>query len=154
MFKLFHKPFTVLYSPVIGEAIPLEKINDKVFSNKLLGDGIAFQFRGSNVYSPCDAKVIMVANTNHAIGIKQKDVEILIHVGLETVNLRGQGLKVHVKEGDTIKKGDLILTIDREFMESMKIDLTTPMIITSKDVKISEKKFGEVTLETKVLNLF
>lgn len=153
MIQLFKKSVKELYSPVIGKSIRLEEVNDKVFSEKMMGDGIAFQFVGNGIYAPCDAKVIMIASSKHAIGLKCGHLEILIHVGLETVNFNGQGLNLHVNVGDTVKRGDLLLTVDREFMEKNEVDLTTPMIITSTEKELVFNKLGEVDLSTKVIDI-
>lgn len=153
MFKIFKKKVYELYSPVIGKSILLEQVNDKVFAEKMMGDGLAFEFQGDSIYAPCSAKVVMIANTKHAIGLQNGDIEILIHVGLDTVNLNGIGLTSHVKTGSTVKRGDVLLTIDRKLMDEKQIDLTTPMIITSqgKKLEISDPDF--VDLNAKVIKI-
>lgn len=153
MFKIYKKKVHELYSPVKGKSILLEQVNDKVFAEKLMGDGLAFEFQGDSIYAPFDAKVVMIANTKHAIGLQNDDIEILIHVGLDTVNLNGIGLTSHVKTGSTVKRGDVLLTIDRKLMDEKQIDLTTPMIITSprKELEISDPDF--VDLQTKVIRI-
>lgn len=153
MFHLFQKNGCDLSSPVIGKSIPLEEVKDNVFSSKMMGDGMAFQFDGDAIYAPCDAKVMLIPRSKHAIGLKSKNIEILIHVGLDTVMLNGQGLQVHVSLGDHVKRGDLLLSIDRKIMKENDIDLTTPMIITSKDVVIENKIFGDVNTDSIVFRI-
>ena len=122
-----------LYAPVNGTCIPLEEVKDAVFAQKMMGDGVAFQFSDDNtIYSPCNGEVIMIMNTKHAIGLKgENGMEVLIHVGLDTVNLNGEGFTSFIQNGDTIKKGEPLLTIDRSFMDARGIDLTTPMVVTN-----------------------
>lgn len=132
MFNLFKKKESVLYAPVSGKRINLESVPDGVFSSKMMGDGVAFQFDGDTVHSPCDGKVMMVAATKHAIGLSCfNGAEILIHIGLDTVNLNGQGFKVLVNAGDKVSVGKPLVQIDRKVMEENNIDLTMPMVVTN-----------------------
>ncbi|OOM82267.1 PTS system glucoside-specific EIICBA component [Clostridium puniceum] len=129
----------LLYSPVSGKCIDLEYVRDKIFSSKMMGNGIAFSFSEDTVCAPCNGKLTMIANTLHAFGIKAENgAEILVHIGLDTVNLNGNGFTKLAKEGDQVKKGDPIIKIDRKVMQKSDIDLTTPMIITNG----SEYKFN------------
>ncbi len=131
MFKLF-KDKNMIYSPVRGNCISLTDVGDGVFSNKILGDGVAFRFDGDFVNSPCFGKVIMIAPTKHAVGIQMDNgAEILIHVGLDTVELGGKGLKVLVRNGESLRPGDQLVEIDRTIMTENNIDLTTMLIITN-----------------------
>ncbi|MCD7894939.1 MAG: PTS glucose transporter subunit IIA [Erysipelotrichaceae bacterium] len=121
-----------LKSPVNGICIPLDEVNDKAFASGMIGEGCAFNFDGDTIYSPINGEILMVANTKHAIGLKARNgAEILIHVGLDTVNLNGEGLYVLVKKNQKVKQGDPILKVDLEIMKSNNIDLTTPMVITN-----------------------
>lgn len=115
-----------------GQMISITKVPDKMFANKLLGDGIGFEFNGDTIYAPCDGNIVLVSKTNHAIGMKLKNnAEILIHVGMDTVHLNGKGLKPLVKVGNRVKVGQPILEIDREVMNDHHICLTTPLILTN-----------------------
>ena len=131
--KLFkNKKDSDLYAPVTGKSIPLEKVKDKVFASKMMGEGVAFVFDGNEVYSPCDGVVTLVANTLHAIGIKTNNgAEILIHIGLDAVALEGKGFEKLINQGDTVKKGTPLIRLDRNFLADQNIDLTTPMIVTN-----------------------
>lgn len=133
MFNLFKKKEPVtLYSPVSGKSIPIEEVPDKVFASKMMGDGVAFQFDGNTVYAPCDATISMIANTLHAIGLKLNNgAEVLIHIGLDTVNLNGKGFTKLVNQSDKVKRGTPLIEIDRSIMEANGIDLTMPMVITN-----------------------
>lgn len=122
----------LLYAPVKGKCIPIDQVTDKVFSSKMMGDGIAFEPESNQIFAPCDATISMIASTKHAIGlVNAEGVEILIHVGLDTVNYMGKGFKLNVKKQQKVKKGDLLLTFDKEFFEHENVCLTTPLIITN-----------------------
>lgn len=133
MFKrLQKKREEAISSPCNGIVLPLEQVKDTMFSQKMLGDGIAIQPCDSILCAPCDGEVTMFANTLHAFGlVAATGVEILIHVGLDTVNLQGQGFEALIKAGSKVKKGDPILKVDLKFMEKKQMDLTTPIIITN-----------------------
>ncbi|QAT62929.1 MULTISPECIES: PTS sugar transporter subunit IIA [Tissierellales] len=134
MLNLIKKKNEELYSIANGEVISITRVNDKLFAKKLLGDGVAFLLSDGKIYSPCDAEVVMVAETKHAIGLKTKNgSELLIHLGFDTVNLNGEGFSVFVKAGDKVKRGTKLLEVNLKFMNSKKIDLTTPMILTNGD---------------------
>lgn len=135
MFNIFKKQRdNDLYAPVNGETIALENVPDKMFADKLLGEGIGFKFDGDTVYAPCDGEITMIANTLHAFGITSANgAEILVHIGLNTVELNGKGFKVKVEAGKKVKKGTPIIEIDRDFMKQNNINLITPMIIANSD---------------------
>lgn len=130
MFNMFKKKAARLYAPVDGTQIPLEAVNDPVFATKMIGVGAAFALMGDTVYSPCAGTVHLVADTLHAFGIIMPNgVEVLIHVGLETVRLKGQGLTPLSKQGDQLQAGTPLLRIDRAFMEKQKVDLTIIVVV-------------------------
>ncbi len=133
MFEFLKKEI-VLYSPINGETIKIEDIPDQIFAKKMMGEGIGFINNEDKVYAPCDSEIVLVAKTKHAIGLKTKNgLEILIHVGLDTVNLNGEGLKVHVNVNDKVKAGDLLLSYDKDLMNEKGINMATPMVITNSD---------------------
>jgi len=138
----------LLYAIGSGRTIPLGNIPDQTFASGLLGDGIGFSFEGDMIYAPCDGKVTMVAGTNHAIGLKlNNDAEILIHMGMDTVNLNGEGLYPQVSCGNTVKQGAPLLKVDRQFMEEKGIDLTTPIILTNGQDYVLIKEKGNDTVD-------
>lgn len=148
----FLKKSNVLYAPVKGQSIRLADVPDPVFAEKLLGDGVAFTFDTDVICAPCDCEIIMVADTKHAIGIRLSNkAEVMIHIGLDTVNLDGEGFKVLVNEHEKVKKGQPIVKIDRKIFEKNNINLITPMIITSKDQEIKINEPGEVDTDTVVI---
>lgn len=131
LFKNLKKECSVL-SPVKGRCIPIEEVPDNMFANKLLGDGVAFVFEENEVYIPCDGEVVMIAHTKHAFGLKSKNgMEILIHIGLDTVTLNGEGFDVLIKQGQQVKAGDKAVIINQKLMREKGINLITPMVITN-----------------------
>ncbi len=123
-----------LLAPVDGKCIDITEVPDETFSAKVLGDGVAFVYDGDTVCAPCAGEVTMVAETNHAVAIvSDGGMEILIHVGLDTVNLKGQGLEALVKVGDKVQVGTPLIRIDRAFMKEQNVNLTTPLILTNGD---------------------
>lgn len=118
-------------SPVSGEAVPLSEVPDPVFSEKVLGDGLAVIPSDGKIYSPVDGEISSVTDSHHAYGLRSYDgLEILIHFGLETVGLKGEGFKSYVNEGDKVTKGQLIAEADINFLKSKGINLITPIIIS------------------------
>lgn len=113
-----------------GKLLPLEQVNDPVFSKKMMGDGVAVDVDDDYIISPVDGTISLIAETKHAFGITTSEgIEIMVHVGLETVNLKGQGFKKLKEMGDQVKKGDRILHIDRNFMKEHNVELITPVIV-------------------------
>lgn len=134
----------VMMSPVNGLCIDLSEVPDKVFSERMIGDGVAFIYEDDMICSPCNGTVVMVADTSHAIGIKSGEIEIIIHIGLDTVELNGEGIKVFVKTDQKVKVGTPLVRIDRNFMKEKSVNLTTPMIITNTgDFKLEFKNTGK-----------
>ena len=120
---------TVL-APLTGRAVALDQVPDPVFSEKALGDGAAIIPTDGRIYSPVNGEVASVAPTNHAFGFTSDDgLDILVHVGLETVALKGEGFTVKVKEGDRVKAGDLIAVVDLKFLAEKNINPITPVIL-------------------------
>lgn len=120
----------LILSPLTGRTVPLEEVPDPVFSQKIIGDGMAVIPTEGKIVSPVDAQVVSVADTGHAYGLKTDDgLEILIHAGLETVSLKGECFKVYVKPGDTVKTGDMLAEMDLKFLEEKKINPITPVLV-------------------------
>ncbi|MEK5271139.1 PTS glucose transporter subunit IIA [Aeribacillus sp. FSL K6-8394] len=150
--KIFAKnPKTIIeeiFSPMYGEVISLSEVPDPVFAQKMMGDGIAVIPKDGKVVSPVKGQIIQVFPTKHAIGIRTKHgLEILIHVGLDTVELNGEGYEVTVSEGQKVKIGDPIMNVDIEFIEKNNKEIVTPIIITNsaeKTEKIVVREAGEI----------
>ena len=121
----------IVYAPCNGTVIPLKEINDGVFSEGYIGEGLAIEPVDGSFYAPFDCSVAMVFDTHHAIALHTaNDTELILHVGLDTVKLNGQHLEVFVQEGQKIQKGDLILRADLEGIQSAGYRTVTPVIIT------------------------
>ena len=134
---------SVVYAPLTGKAVPLEQVPDPVFSGKVLGDGVAIIPEDGRIVSPVDGQIESVAETGHAYGFSTEDgLELLVHVGLETVSLKGECFKVHVKEGDKVKKGDLVAEVDLAYLAEKNINPITSVLICSdmddQDLKCTE----------------
>lgn len=139
-----------------GAAIPMSEVKDATFASEVLGKGIAVIPKKGEVTAPCDAVVETVFATRHAIGLKADNgAEILIHVGINTVELGGKFYTSHVKEGDRVRIGQVMLTFDMEKIKEAGYDLTTPMIITNSDdyQEINILKTGNVTKQDAVLEI-
>ncbi|SDI01529.1 beta-glucoside-specific PTS transporter subunit IIABC [Alteribacillus bidgolensis] len=119
-------------APLIGKVISLSEVPDEVFSSGAMGQGYAIQPSDNKLYGPFDGTVVMVAPTKHAIGLRSEaGVELLVHIGLDTVKLDGKHFTLNVKEGDSFKKGDQLIEFDREVIEKEGIKTTTPIIVTN-----------------------
>ena len=119
-----------ILSPVTGQAVPLDQVPDPVFSQKIIGDGMAVIPSDGRIVSPVDGEVVSVADTLHAYGFRSKDgLELLIHVGLETVALKGECFKAHAKVGDKVKAGDLVGEVDLQFLKERDINPITPVLV-------------------------
>ncbi len=123
-----------VYSPLKGTVIPLAEIADGVFSEGILGQGCGIRPDCSVVTSPVDGTISQVAETKHAVGVTSKDgVEVLIHVGLDTVSMNGKGFTPHVKVGDSVKCGQKLLSFDRKAIADAGFPDVTAVLITNTD---------------------
>ncbi|MGG1592759.1 beta-glucoside-specific PTS transporter subunit IIABC [Terribacillus saccharophilus] len=122
----------VVHAPLSGKLLTLEQVPDEVFSSGAMGKGLAIEPNENKVYAPFDGTVVMVAPTKHAIGLRSNSgAEVLIHVGLDTVKLDGSPFTLHVKEGDRVKKGDVLSEFDSEAIEAAGVQTITPIIVTN-----------------------
>lgn len=136
---------TEIASPMTGAVVPMKEIKDDIFAKGALGQAIGIISNDGKCYSPIDGEVSSVFKTKHAIGLRSSSgAEVLIHVGIDTVNLNGKGFKTFIKQGDTVKQGDLILEYDKELLKSNNFDDTTIIVITNgqnfKKIETSENK--------------
>ncbi|ARI75899.1 PTS sugar transporter subunit IIA [Halobacillus mangrovi] len=133
-----------LSAPVTGEVVALEEVPDPVFSQKMMGEGIAVDPSKGEVLSPVDGDIVQLFPTKHAVGIKTKSgVEILIHIGLETVAMEGEGFEAYVSQGDKVKAGDKLITFDMDLVKEKAKSTVTPIIITNSDdfsVELNDEK--------------
>ena len=135
-----------IIAPVSGEIVALEQVPDPVFSEKALGDGVAILPENGKIYSPVNGEVASIAATNHAYGFQSEDgLDVLVHVGLETVGLNGEGFTVYKQEGDKVKIGDLVAEADLSFIKSKNLNIITPVLLCDgMDGKCMEAITGKV----------
>ena len=145
-----------LRSPIVGEVVALSEVNDPVFSSGVMGQGIAVKPSKGVVYAPADAEIAIAFPTGHAYGLKTDNgAEILIHVGIDTVSLNGEGFEAKVSQGDRVRAGDIIGTFDSEVIAANWLDDTTMVIITNTMdyAEVTPIATGSVTNKTRVLEL-
>ena len=144
-----------IYSPIEGEAVELTEVPDQVFSEKMMGDGVAIKPTSGTVRAPFDGEVVTDFPTKHALGLTNEGgLELLVHFGLDTVNLKGEGFDLKVAAGDKIKKGDVLMEVDLDYIrENAKSDIT-PIIITGPaGTEIAARELGSVTNDDVVINI-
>ena len=143
-------------SPLAGTVIPLSEVHDEVFASGMMGKGCAVIPEEGKVYAPFDGKVVGLLDSHHAVGMESTDgVEVLIHVGMDTVKLNGRCFTIHVEEGEQVKKGQLLLEFDISGIKETGYEVTTPIIITNSDEfnDVEMKAEGQVIVGTKLLEL-
>lgn len=143
-------------SPMNGTVIPLSEVPDAVFSSEMLGKGFGVEPSEGKAYAPVDGEVTTVFDTKHAIGLMSKHgVELLIHIGMDTVKLNGKGFDVKVKTGDQVKAGDLLAEFDIDLIKGEGYPVTTAVVVTNTDdcEEIGEVRTGAATKDTEVLTV-
>lgn len=140
MIHFFKKKPTVtpekncVYAPVSGTAKPLAEVNDKMFAEGLLGKGLAIEPNADIIYAPVSGRITVAPKSRHAVGILSQDgMEILIHIGIDTVELKGKYFKGFVSKGDEIYAGQKLIEFDREAVKEAGYDVITPVVITNSD---------------------
>lgn len=136
-----------LVAPVSGKAIPLSEVPDPVFAEKLAGDGMAIIAEGDTVVAPADGELTLIFKTKHAFAMTlDNGLELLVHIGLETVSLDGEGFEQLAQQGTKVKAGTPIIKFNRDFIKSKGLSLATPVLITNVDAakKISPVESGNV----------
>lgn len=149
MFQIFKKKDEekiLIGSPVKGEAVSIQEVSDPTFGQEILGKGVAVRPEEGKIYAPVDGEVSLLFDTLHAVSITSRDgVEILVHIGLDTVALKGAYFTAHKKTGDQIRKGDLLITVDLLKVKEAGYDLITPVVIcNSDDYKSVEANTGSL----------
>lgn len=155
MFGFLKRKIREIKSPVDGQIVALESVDDDVFSQKMVGDGVAI-IPMSNVFTaPIDGVVSKIFSTNHAYSIKStKDLEVMVHIGLETVALEGKGFERLVNEGDEVKAGDPVIRVDLAYIREHAKDIITPIIISDEsDVKNIEKRLAIVKSQDMIMEV-
>lgn len=158
MFEFLRKSFK-LAAPITGTVINLSEVPDEVFAKKMAGDGFAINATGDKVVAPADGEISIVFRTNHAFGMTlDSGIQILVHIGLDTIGLEGAGFKCVVEEGQKVKMGDPVIELDRGLILDRRYSLITPVIITDIElIKSTELKLGinaeagkDIVLEYKI----
>ena len=130
-----------LGSPLTGKVIGIEQVSDQVFADKILGDGVAVIPADGKVYAPADGTVENLLESHHAVCLLTPGgAELLIHVGKDTVSLGGKHFTAHVKEGDKVKRGQLLLSFERDALLAQGFDLATPVVVSNGDEFVMERR--------------
>ncbi|HDI3807472.1 TPA: PTS transporter subunit IIABC [Staphylococcus aureus] len=134
----------IVHAPLTGEVTPLSEVPDQVFSEKMMGDGIAIKPSQGEVRAPFNGKIQMIFPTKHAIGlVSDSGLELLIHIGLDTVKLNGEGFTLHVEESQEVKQGDLLINFDLDYIRNHAKSDITPIIVTQGNITNLDFKQGE-----------
>ena len=150
------KQGAILAAHMSGTVVPMAEVQDEAFSNRVLGDGVAIEPSEGKLYAPADAEVDNLFDTHHAIGlVTENGVEILLHIGINTVELGGKHFEAHVKVGQKVKKGDLLITFDLNAIKAAGYLCTTPMIICNTDdyKSVTHTVSGEIKAGTDLLEI-
>ena len=142
-----------IFAPLSGELVPIEEVPDVVFAEKIVGDGIAIKPSGNKMVAPCDGTIGKIFETNHAFSIESDSgLELFVHFGIDTVELKGEGFTRIAREGQQVKKGDTIIEFDLALLETKARSTLTPVVISNMDeVKEVLKQSGAVTLAEDVI---
>ncbi|MFC0322275.1 PTS glucose transporter subunit IIA [Gallibacterium melopsittaci] len=134
-----------IYAPLTGEIVNIEDVPDVVFSEKIVGDGVAIRPKGNKIVAPVDGVIGKIFETNHAFSMESKEgIELFVHFGIDTVELKGEGFTRIAQEGQTVKRGDTVIEIDLELLEAKAKSVLTPIVISNMDeVSHMEKKVGD-----------
>ena len=145
-----------IYAPISGEVVNIEDVPDVIFSEKIVGDGIAIRPTGNQLLAPVDGIINKIFETNHAFAMESTEgVELFVHFGIDTVELKSEGFTRIANEGDHVKRGDVIIELDLPLLESKAKSTLTPVVISNmEEISHLEKKIGEVIAgECVVLNV-
>ncbi|GAA0689780.1 MULTISPECIES: PTS sugar transporter subunit IIA [Clostridium] len=135
MFGFLKKKNSELVAPVSGKVIELSQVPDEVFSQKMAGDGVAIEPSDDLVVAPADGSITLIFKTNHAFAMTlENGLEILVHIGLDTVELNGEGFERLATEGETVKAGTPIVKINRKLFEEKGYKTVTPVLVTNPDI--------------------
>lgn len=139
------KPAEII-APISGKTVDITTVPDQVFADKLIGDGVAIEPTAGLVVAPCDGKIVQIFPTNHAVGIETENgYDLLIHVGINTVDLKGEGFTRLVEENTKVKKGDPLLQVDLKAIQAAGKQTTTLCIVSTMDeVKELTPVYGDV----------
>lgn len=154
--SMTESPYNKILSPLTGNAIALENVPDPTFANGILGLGIAIEPSDGKVIAPADGTIGTLFDTHHAVGLNlDNGVELLIHIGINTVELNGEGYTAHVSEGERVKRGQTLITFDKQLIASKGYNIVTPIIVTNSDDYSDIKQIanGNITYDDTILEL-
>lgn len=157
MFGFFNKnkeeKSLILKSPVVGRCFDISEIPDEVFSSKMLGDGIGFESTDGVLYAPVDGEILQVFPTKHALILKSKEgIEILLHIGIDTVEMKGEGFEAFTEKGKQVKAGDKLLTFDNKLIKAKAKTNLSVLVVTNNDIIESFKfNLGNVDKSNEVI---
>jgi len=142
-----------LVAPLSGEIVAIEDVPDVVFAEKIVGDGIAIRPTGNKMVAPCDGEIGKIFETNHAFSLESDTgIELFVHFGIDTVELKGEGFTRIAKEGQKVKAGDTIIEFDLEFLKGKAKSILTPVVISNMDeIKELQKMSGSIEVATDVV---
>ncbi|MDH2926872.1 PTS glucose transporter subunit IIA [Lonepinella koalarum] len=142
-----------IYAPLSGEIVNIEDVPDVVFSEKIVGDGIAIRPNSNKIVAPVDGVVGKIFETNHAFSMESKEgIELFVHFGIDTVELKGEGFTRVAKEGQEVKRGDTVIEFDLELLEQKAKSVLTPVVISNMDeISNISKKVGDVVAGESVI---
>ncbi|SDC01951.1 PTS system, glucose-specific IIA component [Melghirimyces thermohalophilus] len=149
-------PNVVIAAPIKGKVVSLNEVPDPVFSDKMMGDGVAIQPEEGMVYAPVDGEIAQMFHTGHAVGIRTKEgVEVLIHIGLETVSLEGEGFTTKVEQGDRVKTGQPLIQFSLDTVKEKAKSTITPVVVTNMDLvdSLAPKLSEQVDVEEPVMEV-
>ena len=153
MFSLFKKKKAALHSPTTGTLIPLSKVSDPVFAEGMMGPGLAIEPSIAEIYSPVEGTITTVFPTKHAIGIKSKNgKEILLHIGIDTVELNGEGFDIQVKEGDIVSPDTLLVRVDHSLLKA-KEKASTLMVLFPEEKDLPSVQERSVSAKEEIFSL-
>ncbi len=153
MFSLFKKKKAALHSPTTGTLIPLSKVSDPVFAEGMMGPGLAIEPSIAEIYSPVEGTITTVFPTKHAIGVKSKNgKEILLHIGIDTVELNGEGFDIQVKEGDKVSPDTLLVRVDHSLLKA-KGKASTLMVLFPEEKDLPSVQERSVSAKEEIFSL-
>jgi glucose-specific phosphotransferase system IIA component len=123
---------TAVAAPLAGRVVPLDEVDDEVFAGRIMGDGVALQPSDGRVVAPVAGRIEKLFPGGHGVALETPDgVQVLVHVGLDTVELKGEGFTIHAREGDDVAVGDLLVEADLDHLRELGKDLTSPVVVIS-----------------------
>ena len=142
--KMFAKGAKNFISPMTGKVVSMENVPDPAFAQKMMGEGCGIDLTDGTVIAPFDAEITAAYPTGHAFGLKSKEdgTEILIHVGIDTVDLEGEGFDTNIKKGDSVKQGDVLVVVDLDMVRQAGKSLVSPIAFTGNE-KVEVYKIGQ-----------